>query len=117
MINAAHTIIYSKNADAVREFFRDVLELHHVDAGHGWLIFALPPGEVAVHPADGAAKHQLYLMCDDIIATRKDLESKGVKFLRPNHEERWGIVTSFQIPKTDDELFIYQPKHPVAYSQ
>jgi catechol 2,3-dioxygenase-like lactoylglutathione lyase family enzyme len=117
MINGAHSIIFSKKADAVRAFFRDVLKLSNVDAGHGWLIFALPPAELAVHPADGAGGQQLYLMCDDIVATRNDLEGKGVKFLRPNHEERWGIVTSFQIPNTEDELYIYQPKHALAHAR
>ena len=77
MITGAHSIIYTSDADGVRAFFRDVLELPHVDAGHGWLIFALPPAEVAAHPTDGAGRHELYLMCDDIHADRRGARGQG----------------------------------------
>ena len=78
MINGAHVIIYSKDAEADRAFFRDVLKLDHVDVGHGWLIFGLPPSELAVHPGDTGGAHELYLMCDDLTATMADLAAKGV---------------------------------------
>ena len=111
MITGAHTIIYSRDADGVRAFFRDVLELRSVDAGDGWLIFALPPAEVAAHPTDGAARHELYLMCDDIHATVAELEAKGAEFCRPIDEERWGLVTAIRLPG-GAELGLYQPRHP-----
>ena len=81
MITGAHAIIFSKDADAVRAFVRDVLEFPSVDAGNGWLIFALPPAELALHPAVDAGHHELYLMCDDIHATVAELEGKGVAFV------------------------------------
>jgi catechol 2,3-dioxygenase-like lactoylglutathione lyase family enzyme len=111
MITGAHAIIYSRDADADRAFFRDVLELPAVDAGHGWLIFALPPAELATHPTDGADSHELYLMCDDIHATVAELEAKGVRFGGPIAEERWGSVTAIKLPG-GGELGLYEPKHP-----
>jgi len=111
VITGAHSIIYRSDADGVRAFFKDVLELPSVDAGHGWLIFALPPAEVAAHPADGAGRHELYLMCDDIRATVAELEAKGVEFSRPIDEERWGLVTAIKLPG-GVELGLYEPKHP-----
>jgi predicted enzyme related to lactoylglutathione lyase len=111
MITGAHSIIYSRDADGVRAFFRDVLELPSVDAGHGWLIFALPPAEVAAHPTHGAARSELYLMCDDIRVTVSELEAKGVEFARPIAEERWGLVTAIRLPG-GAELGLYEPRHP-----
>jgi catechol 2,3-dioxygenase-like lactoylglutathione lyase family enzyme len=111
VITGAHAIVYSRDPDADRAFFRDVLELPWVDAGHGWLIFALPPAEVAVHPTDGAGRHELYLMCDDIRATVAELGAKGVQFSRPVAEERWGLVTAIDLPG-GGELGLYEPKHP-----
>ncbi|MBV8816868.1 MAG: extradiol dioxygenase, partial [Acidobacteriaceae bacterium] len=73
MIHAAHVVLYNKDAEATRAFFRDVLKLESVDAGHGWLIFALPPAEAGIHPTEGENHHQLYLMCDDIHSTVKEL--------------------------------------------
>jgi predicted enzyme related to lactoylglutathione lyase len=113
MINGVHAIIFSEDADGVRAFFRDVLGLASVDAGHGWLIFALPPAELAIHPADGDAHHELYLMCDDLDATIDQLKEKGVEFNRPITEEDWGRLTSFRIPG-GGELALYQPTHPTA---
>jgi catechol 2,3-dioxygenase-like lactoylglutathione lyase family enzyme len=111
MITGAHAIIYSRDADADRAFFRDVLELPAVDAGHGWLIFALPPAELATHPTDGAGSYELYLMCDDIGATVAELEAKGVRFSGAIVEERWGSVTAVKLPG-GGELGLYEPKHP-----
>ena len=105
--------MYSTEADAVREFFRDVLELPFVDVGRGWLIFAAPPTELAVHP-DKRNAHELYLMCDDIAKTQKELEAKGVKFARPVEDQGWGLVTAIVMPG-GAELGIYQPKHALAH--
>jgi catechol 2,3-dioxygenase-like lactoylglutathione lyase family enzyme len=110
LINGAHVVIYSKDAEADRAFFRDVLELSSVDAGHGWLIFAMPPFEAAFHDSESNDRHELYFMCDDIAATLKDLKSKKVKVSEVN-EQRWGSVASFTLPG-GGKIGIYQPKHP-----
>jgi predicted enzyme related to lactoylglutathione lyase len=115
MINGVHAMIFSRDADGVRGFIRDVFGLPSVDAGGGWLIFALPPAELAVHPTDGASQHELYLMCDDIEATVEELKGKGVVFTKPIADERFGLVTSLSIPG-GGELALYQPKHPTAIS-
>ncbi|MEU7909070.1 VOC family protein [Actinoplanes sp. NPDC049118] len=111
MINGAHVIIYSRDADADRAFFRDTLGYPHVDAGHGWLIFKLPPAELAMHPADGEPVHELYLMCDDLEATMTDLSAKGVEFTVAVTEERWGLRTAVRLPG-GGELGLYEPRHP-----
>jgi hypothetical protein len=113
MITGVHALIYSKQADAVRAFLRDVLDLPSVDAGGGWPIFALPPAEVAVHPSDGPDSHELYLMCDNLDATIASLAAKGIQTAAPVTEERWGRVTSLQLGD-GSTLGIYQPKHPTA---
>ena len=113
MVNASHVIFYAKDADKVRSFFRDVLELGSVDAGHGWLIFALPPAEFAVHPTQDTPRYELYLMCDDIQATTKGLQAKGVEFTHPVKEERWGSVTAIKLPG-GGEMGLYEPRHPTA---
>ena len=107
-----HALIYSKKADETRAFLRDVLGLSSIDAGHGWLIFTAPPTELAVHPADDDEFHELYLMCDDIDATRDELERKGVS-TTPVHDERWGRVTQIILP-SGDHLGLYEPRHPLA---
>jgi catechol 2,3-dioxygenase-like lactoylglutathione lyase family enzyme len=117
VITSAHTIIYAEDADAARAFFRDVLDFPYVDSRGGWLIFALPPGELGVHPAGDAAgsgRHELYLMCDDIAATRAELTAKGVEFTAPVSDQGWGLVTSLRVPGAG-ELGLYQPCHPTAY--
>jgi catechol 2,3-dioxygenase-like lactoylglutathione lyase family enzyme len=111
MINGAHVIIYSRDAEADRAFFRDVLEYPHVDAGGGWLIFKLPPGEVAVHPADKPS-HELYLMCDDVNATIEQLAAKGVS-CGPVSDQGWGLLTIIRLPG-GGELGLYEPRHPKA---
>ena len=111
MINGVHAVVFSPAADKVRAFFADVLGMESVDAGGGWLIFALPPAELAVHPADGETRHELYLMCDDIHATVEELRARGVELGGPVAEERWGLVTSIRLPG-DVELGLYEPRHP-----
>ncbi len=111
MIIGAHAIVYSPAADALRDFFRDVLGLPSVDAGQGWLIFALPPAELAVHPGEGRGSHELYLMCDDIHTTVADLKSKGVEFTGEITDVRWGLVTALRLPD-GEELSLYEPRHP-----
>jgi catechol 2,3-dioxygenase-like lactoylglutathione lyase family enzyme len=111
MITGAHAIVFSPDADALRAFFRDVLEFDSVDAGGGWLIFALPPAEVAVHPADEGGRRELYLMCDDIRAAIGKLERKGVEISRPLSEESWGPVTAIRLPD-GSELGLDEPRHP-----
>jgi hypothetical protein len=111
VITGAHVIVYSTDAEADRAFFRDVLGYPHVDAGGGWLIFKLPPAEVAVHPAT-AGSHELYLMCDDLDATVADLASQGVSCTPPT-DEGWGILTTVRLPGGGD-LGLYQPRHERA---
>jgi catechol 2,3-dioxygenase-like lactoylglutathione lyase family enzyme len=112
MITGAHAIIYSDAADEVRAFLRDVLGFASVDAGGGWLVFALPPAELAVHPTDGEGMHELYLMCDDIEATITELIAKGVTFT-PVSDQGWGRLTSLTLPG-GSQLGLYQPQHPTA---
>jgi len=99
VISGVHAIVFSPEAEKVRAFFADVLELPSVDAGGGWLIFALPPAELAVHPADGATRHELYLMCDDIHATLADLRGKGVEVAQDVSDQGWGLLASVRLPK------------------
>jgi hypothetical protein len=122
MINGAHFLFYTKDPEADRAFFRDVLEFRYVDAGRGWLIFAMPPAEVALHPGSGDFVQQhadhallgavLYLMCDDLPATMAMLQSKNVA-CAPVDEAPWGIKTTFQLP-SGGEIGLYQPAHPTA---
>ncbi|GAA1597312.1 hypothetical protein GCM10009789_59070 [Kribbella sancticallisti] len=115
MINGAHVIIYSQDAEADRVFLRDVLGYTHVDAGRGWLTFKLPPAEVAVHPTDGRESHELFLMCDDITQTVADLTARGVEFPDPPQEQGWGILTTIRLPGGGN-LGLYQPHHETAYN-
>ena len=119
MINGAHIVLYTKDAEADRAFFRDVLHLPSVDAGHGWLIFALPPAEAAFHDLEQTdppqkARHELFLMCDDIAATLRDLKSdprsKNVPVSEVS-EQGWGKLATFTLPG-GGKVGIYQPKHP-----
>jgi catechol 2,3-dioxygenase-like lactoylglutathione lyase family enzyme len=112
MISGAHIVLYSKDAEADRAFLRDVLGFASVDAGHGWLIFALPPAEVAIHPSKENDRPELYLMCDDLNAEISALKDKGVS-ISEVHEQRWGSVTSLQLPGGGN-IGLYQPKHPTA---
>ncbi|MGD1069786.1 MAG: VOC family protein [Bryobacteraceae bacterium] len=110
MINGVHAIVYSKEAEKIRFFFRDVLEWPFVDAGQGWLIFALPPAELGVHPAE-ANSHEICLMCDDIHSTIEKLKSKGVAISQPVADQGWGLVTQIELPD-GTRMGLYQPRHP-----
>jgi catechol 2,3-dioxygenase-like lactoylglutathione lyase family enzyme len=112
VISGAHVIVYSKDAAADRAFFRDVLGFASVDAGHGWLIFALPPAEAAFHPAEANGRHELYLMCEDLEAEMKSLAKRGVT-CSAVEQERWGSITSVPLPG-GGTVGLYQPKHPTA---
>ena len=113
MINGAHVILYSGDAEADRAFIRDTLGFPGIDAGGGWIVAKLPPAEVAVHPTDDAPKHEVYLMCDDIEKLRADLGARGVECGIVS-DEGWGLLTSVTLPSGAD-LGIYEPRHPVAY--
>src|SRR3954466_9314577 len=113
VINGGHVIVYSADPEADRAFFMNVLAYPHVDAGGGWLIFKLPPTELAMHPAQGAEANEFYFMCDDIDATMKELTAKGVEFSQPITEERWGRVPRLRLP-SGGELGMYEPRHPRA---
>jgi len=109
MITGAHVIIYSKDANSDKDFIRDVLGFANVDVGGGWLIFALPPAEVAVHPGEDNDRHELYLMCDDVHAFIAEMTAKQVE-CGPVHEERWGSLTFITLPG-GGRVGVYQPKH------
>src|SRR4051794_23872255 len=110
MITGAHAIIYSANPDADRAFLRDVLKLTHVDVGHGWLIFGLPPSEIAVHPAETNDRHELYLLCDDIEAFVTAMKTHGVS-CGAVQDQRWGLLSQLTLPG-GGTLGVYQPRHP-----
>jgi catechol 2,3-dioxygenase-like lactoylglutathione lyase family enzyme len=112
MIFGAHVVIYSKDAAADRAFLSDVLGLPSVDAGHGWLIFALPPAEAAIHPDDGKDRHELFLLCDDVRAEVASLKDKGVQ-CGEVQDARWGAVSRISLPG-GGEVGLYQPRHPTA---
>jgi catechol 2,3-dioxygenase-like lactoylglutathione lyase family enzyme len=112
MISGAHFVIFSKDAEADRAFLRDILGFKSVDAGHGWLIFALPPAEAAFHPADENGGHELYLMCDDLPAEMASLANKKVQCSEVE-EARWGSITRLRLPG-GGQVGLYQPKHPTA---
>lgn len=110
MIAAVHALIYATDAEATRAFFRDVLELSWVDAGEGWLIFALPPAELGIHPAESGSRHELSLICQDVWKTKDELESRGVEFTEPVSDKGWGLATRLRVPGAG-ELTLYQPRH------
>ena|SRR5215472_7249159 len=120
MFFGTHMLLYSRNAEADRAFLRDVLEIRAVDAGEGWLIFALPPAEMGVHPGENEIRHAeanlaagtIYLMCRNLRATMERLAEKGVQ-CGPVHEAEWGVVTSIPLPG-GSSLGVYEPRHPLA---
>ncbi|MGN6379235.1 MAG: VOC family protein [Gaiellales bacterium] len=109
-ITGIHAIVYTPQTERVRAFFRDVLELPSVDAHEGWLIFALPPAELAAHPAEEAGRHELFLMCDDLKATMAELERRGIELTGGMVEESWGVWTTIVMPDGGG-LKVYQPSH------
>jgi catechol 2,3-dioxygenase-like lactoylglutathione lyase family enzyme len=112
MISGAHLVLYTKDTEADRAFFRDALGLKSVDAGQGWLIFALPPSEAAFHPSEKNGPHELYFLCDNLKSEMAAFAKKGVA-CSAVHEERWGSITRMQLPG-GGEIGLYQPKHPTA---
>ena len=112
-ITGLHTIMFGEDADRIRAFLRDVLELREVDAGGGWPIFKPPPGELAAHPSTTGGHYELYLMCDNLDATMAELEAKGVEFTSDVRAESWGLITSIAVPG-GGELGLYEPRHPTA---
>jgi hypothetical protein len=115
MISGMHAILYSQDADATREALGRVLGTRSVDAGGGWLIFALPPAEIAVHPADRGGRAELYLMCDDVAATVAALEAEGFR-AAPVSDQGWGLLTAISLPG-GVELGLYQPRHPTVLAE
>ena len=118
MIRGLHGLLYSSDAEATRAFLRDRLRLPHTDVGEGWLIFALPPTELGVHPAEGptfesGVHHQFTLMCDDIRTTAQELKDKGVVVKGEPTDEGWGITVMLGLPGGTD-VMLYEPRHPVA---
>ncbi len=114
MISGIHAIIYSKKPEQLRAFFRDVLKLRSVDAGDGWLIFALPPAELGIHPIDkGKGGHELFLMCSDINRTLRQLRSRGVKTVSRISDRGWGLLATLRLPG-GVKIGLYQPKHRTA---
>jgi glyoxalase/bleomycin resistance protein/dioxygenase superfamily protein len=117
-ITGTHMLLYTSEPDALRQTLRDVLQWDHVDAGEGWLIFALPPAELGVHPAEGPTdaggmRHQLSLMCDDIAATVDELRGKGLEVRGEPENQGWGITTTLVLPG-GVEVMLYEPRHPTA---
>jgi predicted enzyme related to lactoylglutathione lyase len=116
MITGIHALLYSKDADATRTIFRDVLGFSAVDAGRGWMIFALPPAELGIHPeeeGEGQRGTELYLMCDNVESTIADLRKKGVEIVRPVSDQGWGRVTAIRLPG-GGQLGLYEPRHATA---
>ncbi|MDQ3669158.1 MAG: VOC family protein [Actinomycetota bacterium] len=117
MIAGVHALLYAHDAEAARAFFRDVLGLESLDGGDGWLYFVLPPAELACHPGAGIiagreeGRAELFLMCEDVEATRRELEDKGVQFVEPVEDEGWGLLTRFKVPGFG-EIGLYEPRHP-----
>ena len=112
-ITGVHALLYTTEPEALRATLKDVFGWTHVDAGQGWLIFALPPAELGVHPAEGAAKHQLSLMCDDIVSTSRDLKGKGIVVKGEPTDQGWGISVMLELPG-GVEMMLYEPRHAVA---
>lgn len=112
-ITGVHTLIYTSEPEAVRAVFRDVFGWEHVDAGDGWLIFALPPAELGVHPAEHSVRRDVSLMCDDLEATMAELQAKGIEFAGDPTDDGFGICATMVLPG-GTELMLYEPRHPTA---
>jgi hypothetical protein len=111
-ITGVHTILFSTEADALRAVLADAFGWPSVDAGGGWLIFAVPPGEVAVHPAERPS-HEMSLMCDDLDSTMADLRTKGIEFRGVPETQRWGVTITMLLPG-GVEMMLYEPRHQTA---
>ncbi len=112
-ITGVHALVYTSEPEALRAVFRDVFRWKHVDAGDGWLVFALPPAEVGVHPADGTARHELSLICDDVRATMTELQASGIEFAGDPEDEGWGITVTMLLPG-GPRMLLYEPRHETA---
>jgi hypothetical protein len=112
-ITGAHVLLYSPEADALRAVLRDVIGWEHVEAHEGWLIFALPPAELGVHPSEGSTHHELFLMCDDIEATKAELAAKGIEFRGEPEDMGFGVGLTMVLPG-GVEVLLYEPRHPTA---
>ncbi|MCT4352385.1 VOC family protein [Streptomyces sp. Je 1-79] len=113
MFSGAHVILYTPDADADRAFLKDALGFEHVDAGGGWLVFRLPPAELAVHPTADEPKHEFYLMCDDLTETLAALREHGAETSEPS-DQGWGLLASVRLP-SGSELPLYEPRHPTTH--
>jgi hypothetical protein len=111
-ITGVHALLYTSDPEGVRSILRDVFGWRNVDAGGGWLVFALPPAEVGVHPSD-TPRHELSLLCDDLDATVAELRARGVRFRGERSTERWGHAITMVLPG-DLEMLLYQPLHPTV---
>jgi len=109
-VTGAHVLLYTPEAEVLRGILRDALGWEHVDAGEGWLIFALPPAEVGVHPSEGDTKHVLSLMCDDVVSTAAELRAKGIEIRGEPEEHDWGVATTMVLPG-GVEVILYEPRH------
>ncbi|MEV4940294.1 VOC family protein [Streptomyces zaomyceticus] len=114
MFSGAHVILYTKDAEADRAFLKDVFGFEHVDAGGGWLIFRLPPAEIAVHPTKDEPKHEVYLMCEDLTQALTELEDRGAEISRAITDQGWGLLAAVRLP-SGTELPLYEPRHPTAH--
>lgn len=112
MIDGAHMIIYSKDCEADRAFFKDVLGWSHVDVGHGWLIFKMPPSEIALHPGEEGNTHEIYFMTSDLTAAMASLAERGVACEAPT-DQGWGVLTRLQLPG-GGQVGLYEPRHARA---
>jgi hypothetical protein len=111
-ITGVHALLYTSDPEGVRSILRDVFGWRNVDAGGGWLVFALPPAEVGIHPSD-TPRHELSLLCDDLDATVAALRAKGIEFRGERSTERWGHTMTMVLPG-DLEVLLYQPLHPTV---
>jgi hypothetical protein len=113
VITGIHGLVYTSDPEAVRAVFRDVFGWNHVDAGDGWLIFALPPAELGVHPAERSDRRSISVMCDDLASTMAELRAKGIEFRGEPQDEGFGITVTMVLPG-ETELMLYEPRHPTA---